>query len=164
MDLCISISISIKGSAVADSNWYACSNIGAEREQKVLDSIEASFHPYVRDRGLDWEIHIEQVGLSVFQNLKAKFCGVLGSDRCGRCDKDNFNLMAWRLVCHTACLLMAVACCSMRVVSKTASGPELYKLHMSDHGHKASAFGATQTCAWPRDWQNVLLLLKPGKA
>ena len=37
----------------------------------MLDGIEASFHPYVRDRGLDWEIHIEQVGLSVFKNLKA---------------------------------------------------------------------------------------------
>lgn len=65
------ISVSIKGSAVANSKWYACSNIGAESEQRVLDGIEASFHPYVRDRGLDWEIHIEQVGLSVFKKLKA---------------------------------------------------------------------------------------------
>ena len=36
-------------------------NIGSEREQKVLDALEAAYHPYVRDRGLDWEIHIEQV-------------------------------------------------------------------------------------------------------
>ncbi|CAL5219938.1 g1870 [Coccomyxa viridis] len=39
----------------------ARTNIGSEREQKVLDGIENAFHPYVRDRGLDWEIHIEQM-------------------------------------------------------------------------------------------------------
>ena len=38
-----------------------CTSTWAEREQQVLDGIEAAFHPYVRDRGLDWEIHIEQV-------------------------------------------------------------------------------------------------------
>ena len=27
----------------------------------MLDALEAAYHPYVRDRGLDWEIHIEQV-------------------------------------------------------------------------------------------------------
>ena len=27
----------------------------------MLDAIEGAFAPYVKDRGLDWEIHIEQV-------------------------------------------------------------------------------------------------------
>lgn len=27
----------------------------------MLNALEAAYHPYVRDRGLDWEIHIEQV-------------------------------------------------------------------------------------------------------
>ena len=38
-----------------------CSNIGSEREKQVLDGIEAAFAPYVKDRGLDWEINIDQV-------------------------------------------------------------------------------------------------------
>lgn len=29
----------------------------------MLDGIEDAFAPYVKDRGLDWEIHIEQVPL-----------------------------------------------------------------------------------------------------
>lgn len=33
----------------------------ALREKRVLDAIEDAFAPYVKDRGLDWEIHIEQV-------------------------------------------------------------------------------------------------------
>ncbi|KAG2187541.1 hypothetical protein INT44_005230 [Umbelopsis vinacea] len=31
-----------------------------ERKQAVLDKLEAAFGPYVKDRGLDWEIHIEE--------------------------------------------------------------------------------------------------------
>ena len=27
----------------------------------MLDAIEAAFAPYVKDRGLDWEINIDQV-------------------------------------------------------------------------------------------------------
>lgn len=39
----------------------SCRNIGAEREKQVLDGIEEAFRPFVKDRGLDWEIHIEQM-------------------------------------------------------------------------------------------------------
>ncbi|KAG2187543.1 hypothetical protein INT44_005232 [Umbelopsis vinacea] len=31
-----------------------------ERKQTVLNALEAAFGPYVKDRGLDWEIHIEE--------------------------------------------------------------------------------------------------------
>ena len=31
----------------------------------VLEALQAAYHPYVRDRGLDWEIHIEEVSPSV---------------------------------------------------------------------------------------------------
>jgi len=31
-----------------------------ERKQEVLDGLEAAFGPYVKDRGVDWEIHIEE--------------------------------------------------------------------------------------------------------
>ncbi len=44
-----------------------CRNIGAEKEQMVLEGLQAAYHPYVRDRGLDWEIHIEEVSLSVLE-------------------------------------------------------------------------------------------------
>ncbi|CAO3680418.1 unnamed protein product [Umbelopsis ramanniana] len=33
-----------------------------ERKQTVLDALEAAFGPYVKERGLDWEIHIEEHG------------------------------------------------------------------------------------------------------
>ncbi|CAL5219939.1 g1871 [Coccomyxa viridis] len=38
----------------------ARTNIGAEKERMVLEALQAAYHPYVRDRGLDWEIHIEE--------------------------------------------------------------------------------------------------------
>ena len=47
--------------SMSHDNSTECRNIGAEREQTVLNALEAAYHPYVRDRGLDWEIHIEQV-------------------------------------------------------------------------------------------------------
>jgi hypothetical protein len=31
-----------------------------ERKQEVLNLLEDAFGPYVKDRGLDWEIHIEE--------------------------------------------------------------------------------------------------------
>jgi phenylpyruvate tautomerase PptA (4-oxalocrotonate tautomerase family) len=31
-----------------------------EVKQEVLDGLEAAFGPYVKDRGLNWEIHIEE--------------------------------------------------------------------------------------------------------
>ena len=31
----------------------------------VLEALQAAYHPYVRDRGLDWEIHIEEVSSAV---------------------------------------------------------------------------------------------------
>ena len=33
----------------------------------MLNALQAVYHPYVRDRGLDWEIHIEQVSLCNLQ-------------------------------------------------------------------------------------------------
>ncbi|KAI9287271.1 putative oxalocrotonate tautomerase [Umbelopsis sp. AD052] len=31
-----------------------------EGKQAILDFLEAAFAPYVKDRGLDWEIHVEE--------------------------------------------------------------------------------------------------------
>ena len=38
----------------------------------MLDGIENAFHPYVRDRGLDWEIHIEQVSCCILEQEQCK--------------------------------------------------------------------------------------------
>ncbi|CAK0786534.1 hypothetical protein CVIRNUC_009747 [Coccomyxa viridis] len=43
-----------------NTQHLARTNIGGEREKQVLDAIEAAFAPYVKDRGLDWEINIDQ--------------------------------------------------------------------------------------------------------
>ncbi|KAG2176185.1 hypothetical protein INT43_005419 [Umbelopsis isabellina] len=32
-----------------------------ERKQRAVNGLEEAFRPYVKDRGLDWEIHIEEV-------------------------------------------------------------------------------------------------------
>jgi hypothetical protein len=31
-----------------------------ERKQGLINALEAAFGPYVKDRGLDWEIHLEE--------------------------------------------------------------------------------------------------------
>ena len=56
---------------------FACRNIGAEREKKVLDAIEDAFAPYVKDRGLDWEIHIEQVMTQQWPSIPSLHCPML---------------------------------------------------------------------------------------
>ena len=43
----------------------------------VLDGIEKAFHPYVRDRGLDWEIHIEQVSCYLHEQERCRPVGSL---------------------------------------------------------------------------------------
>lgn len=34
---------------------------GYEAKQRSVNALEEAFRPYVKDRGLDWEIHIEEV-------------------------------------------------------------------------------------------------------
>ena len=56
-----------------------CRNIGAEKEQMVLEGLQAAYHPYVRDRGLDWEIHIEEVSLSVLEQRQTGACSLMAA-------------------------------------------------------------------------------------
>ena len=39
----------------------------------MLDAIEAAFAPYVKDRGLDWEINIDQVETTSKSCMHASF-------------------------------------------------------------------------------------------
>eukprot|EP00877_Chromochloris_zofingiensis_P014135 jgi/Chrzof1/8976/Cz03g31180.t1 len=39
----------------------ARTNIGKERQAQVVQELEEAFAPYVRDRGLDWELHIDEM-------------------------------------------------------------------------------------------------------
>lgn len=39
----------------------ARTNIGAKRTDYIVGLIQDAFKPYVQDRGLDWEIHIEEM-------------------------------------------------------------------------------------------------------
>ena len=47
----------------------------------VLDGIEKAFHPYVKDRGLDWEIHIEQVSCYMYSSASSP---VVAAETLGR--------------------------------------------------------------------------------
>ena len=42
----------------------------------MLEGLQAAYHPYVRDRGLDWEIHIEEVSISSPQAMPSQVLAV----------------------------------------------------------------------------------------